>query len=259
MATDILTDYASDDPVRLAELLLVSDHKAYLSLFPVAEKKAEQVLPIFQAELAKKATFSWDDPLLNASWTKPDSALVSRIESAEGILNERFAFCQTMPLDDFLTTAKALRKSGYRPTRFRPYAEGKNLQIAAVWTRDGRNWRISSGLTSDEARQQDERNKEDKFLPVDVAGYVTSDAGGTPFDRYSALWVEKSGDDDARMYVGITADEETAVQDKLKDEKLIPRTLHAMIGSDRARDTAASGDDPQEPPSRVRRSRPVRG
>ena len=30
----------------------------------------------------------------------------------------------------------------------------------------------------------------------------------------------------------MTADEETEVQDKLKDEKLIPRTLHAMIGSD---------------------------
>ena len=55
---------------------------------------------------------------------------------------------------------------------------------------------------------------------------------GKPADRYAALWVEKSGDDDARMYVGMTADEETEVQDKLKDEKLIPRTLHAMIGSD---------------------------
>ncbi len=40
LATNILTDYASDDPGRLAELLMVSDPKAYLSLFPVAEKKA---------------------------------------------------------------------------------------------------------------------------------------------------------------------------------------------------------------------------
>ena len=123
--TNILTDYASDDPDRLAELLMVSDPKAYLSLFPVAEKSAEQVLPLFQAEIAKKATYSWNDPPLNPSWTKPDAALVSRIESAQGILSERFAFCQTMPLDEFLTTAEALRKSGYRPVRFRPYAEGR--------------------------------------------------------------------------------------------------------------------------------------
>jgi formylglycine-generating enzyme required for sulfatase activity/tetratricopeptide (TPR) repeat protein len=34
------------------------------------------------------------------------------------------------------------------------------------------------------------------------------------------------------MYIGVTADEQTDLQDKLKDEKLIPRTLHAMIGVD---------------------------
>ena len=124
LATNILTDYASDDPDRLAELLMVSDPKAYLSLFPVAEQQAEQVLPVFQAELAKKATFSWNDPPLDPSWTKPDAALVSRIESAQGMLAERFAFCQTMPLDEFLTTAEALRKSGYRPVRFRPLPMG---------------------------------------------------------------------------------------------------------------------------------------
>ena len=65
------------------------------------------------------------------------------------------------------------------------------MRVAAVWTRDGRTWRISSGLTADEVRQQDERNKKDKFLPVDVAGYVTTDTDGKPADRYAALWVEK--------------------------------------------------------------------
>ena len=125
LATDILADYASDDPDRLAELLMVADPKAYLSLFPVAEKRAEQVLPVFQAELAKKATYSWNDPPLDPSWTRPDASLVSRIESAQGMLSERFAFCQTMPLDEFLTTAEALRNSGYRPVRFRPYADGQ--------------------------------------------------------------------------------------------------------------------------------------
>ena len=211
---------------------MVADPKAYVSLFPVAEKRAEQVLPVLQAELAKKATYSWNDPPLDPSWTKPDAALVSRIESAQGILAERFAFCQTMPLDEFLTTAEALRKSGYRPVRFRPYADGQAVRVAAVWTRDGRNWRISSGLTAEEVRQQDERNKKDKFLPVDVAGYVATEKDGKPADRYAALWVEKSGDDDARLYVGTTADEQDEVQDKLKEAKLIPRTLHAMIGSD---------------------------
>ena len=229
--TNILADYASDDPDRLAELLMDSDPDAFLSLFPVAEKKAKHILPVFQAELAKKAT-DWNDPPFNPFRTIPDAALVSRIESAHGIFSERFAFCQTMPLDVFLKTAESLRNSGYRPLRFRPYADGHVIRVAAVWTRDGRVWRISSGLTTDEVRQHDERNKKDKLLPVDVAGYLGIDNGGKPTDSYAALWVEKSGNDDARLYVGITADEADEFEDKLKEEKLIPRTLHAMIGSE---------------------------
>ena len=61
-----------------------------------------------------------------SSWTKPDATLTAKIESAQGMFTERFAFCQTMPLDEFLTTAEAIRPSGYRPIRFRPYAKGKS-------------------------------------------------------------------------------------------------------------------------------------
>ena len=83
-ATNILAEYASDDPDRLAELLMVSDHTAYRTLFPIAEKWAEQVLPVFQGEIAKKATYSWIDPPFDPSWPKPDATLLSRIESAQG-------------------------------------------------------------------------------------------------------------------------------------------------------------------------------
>src|SRR5262249_5386355 len=55
---------------------------------------------------------------------------------------------------------------------------------------------------------------------------------GQPADRHSALWVEKSGDDDARMYVGATADEQKEAQGQFEEAKLIPRTLHATSGVD---------------------------
>ncbi len=86
LVANILADYASDDPDRLAELLMVSEPKAYLSLFPVAERQSEKTLPLFQAELAKKATYSWNDPPLNPLWTEPDATLVSQFESAKGML-----------------------------------------------------------------------------------------------------------------------------------------------------------------------------
>jgi len=74
-ATYILADFAVDVPEILAELLMVGDLKAFSSLFPVAERQAERVLPLFQAELAKRA-FGKD---------------ASRAELAKEVLAERQA------------------------------------------------------------------------------------------------------------------------------------------------------------------------
>ena len=170
LATNILTDYASDDPDLIANLLMDADFKAYASLFPIAQKQAAKTLPLFQAEIARKLTFSWNDPPLDPSWTPPDATLSGKIEAAHGMVTDRFAFCQTMPLDEFLTTAEAIRPSGYRPIRFRSYAEGKTLRVAAVWTRDGRPWRMAHDQSAENVRQTDERNRKEGYLPVDVAG-----------------------------------------------------------------------------------------
>ncbi|MFI5455786.1 MAG: SUMF1/EgtB/PvdO family nonheme iron enzyme [Isosphaerales bacterium] len=231
LATSILTDYAADQPQRLAELLMAADPKAYRTLFPVAERVAEQTVPIFQADLAKTVVLDWNDRPLDPDWSKPDPALAGRVEAALGLLAERFAACQAMSLDEFAATALALGKSGYRPVRFRPYADGPAVRVAAVWTRDGRNWRIGSGLTPEQVRRQDETNRTEKFLPVDVAGYVTT-VDGQPADRYAALWVEVAGGDEARLYVGAADNELANVQKPLQDAGLIARTLHAVRGTD---------------------------
>ena len=120
--TDILTDYASEDPNLIADLLMDSDQKTYPAFFPIAQRQQEKTLPLFQDEIARTLAPTWNDPPLDLSWTKPDAILTAKIESARGMLAERFAFCQTMPLDEFVKVAEALRPSGYRNTRFRPYA-----------------------------------------------------------------------------------------------------------------------------------------
>ncbi|HKI19965.1 MAG TPA: SUMF1/EgtB/PvdO family nonheme iron enzyme, partial [Isosphaeraceae bacterium] len=166
-ATDILAVYAVDEPGLIANLLMDSDTKAYGTFFPIAQSQAAATLPLFEDEIKKEAAYSWNDPPLDPSWPKPDAVLIAKIETREGIVAERFASCQTMPLDEFLTTAEALRTSGYRPVRFRPYADGQVIKVAAVWTRDGRNWRIASGLTRGEllARDPVGRGSPDPALP----------------------------------------------------------------------------------------------
>ena len=56
LATNILTDYASDDPNLIANLLMDADPKAYASFFPLAQRHETKTLTLFQAEVAKKAT-----------------------------------------------------------------------------------------------------------------------------------------------------------------------------------------------------------
>ena len=165
LATNILADYAADDPDRLARLLMAADPRAYLTLFPIAERRSETVLTHFKAELEKMATFEWNDAPLDPSWTRPAPLLTSRIEAAGGQLAERFAFCQAMPLDEFLATAEALRPSGYRPLRVQPVADGASVTVATAWARDGRKWQIASGLTAGEVYPRDACQRREKFIP----------------------------------------------------------------------------------------------
>jgi eukaryotic-like serine/threonine-protein kinase len=55
LATDILADYAKDDPRVLAEVVMDADPKEYGALFLLAERQAAQALPVFQAELRDTA------------------------------------------------------------------------------------------------------------------------------------------------------------------------------------------------------------
>ena len=234
LATSILADYASGDPNLVANLLMDAQPKAYASLFPIAQRLETKTLPLFQDEIARTLAPTWNDPPLDPSWTTPHPTLTAKIESAQGMLAERFAFCQTMPLEEFVGFAEALRPSGYRPTRFRPYAEGKSLGVAAVWTRDGRPWRLAHDQSTDEIRQTDERNRKAGYLPVDVAGYLAASGDeGKPTSRFTALWALRTRpDDDARMVLASSVAELTKIQEGLKSAGFAPIALHSWRQAD---------------------------
>jgi len=219
---------------KAANLLLDADPKTFVAAFPIAQYHELLTSPLLQAEIARKLTFSWNDPRLDPSWTTPDPTLTAKIESAQGMLNERFAFCQTMPLDEFVTTAETLRKSGYRPNRFRPYADGKSLRVSAVWTRDGRPWRMTHDQTADEIRKTDEQNRKEGYLPVEIAGYLAAGGDeGKPTSRFAALWTQRIGpDDDVRIVVASSAADLTKLQKQLKKAGLVPLALHAWRQAD---------------------------
>ncbi len=228
LATRSLIAYARDDPRLLAGLLLDASPKAFRSLFPAIQGSASKVEDILRAELTRPAENAWRDMPLDPSWKQTEPALNEVFRSAHGRLEERFASCQTMPLDVFGRTAEVLRESGYRPVRLRPFVSSGAVRVAGVWCRDGKPWRLARDLAADALRSVDADNQAHGFIPVDVAGYIANADGGSPVVRYAALWVQGSHGDGSRMYIGLSEDDLNRVHDELSKQDLAPRTYQML-------------------------------
>ncbi|HEV3258389.1 MAG TPA: SUMF1/EgtB/PvdO family nonheme iron enzyme [Gemmataceae bacterium] len=227
-ATTILADYAGDRPDVLADLLMDADEKQFAVVYPKLKDQGDRGLAHLQAELEKQPQAKWHDPSLNASWKEPDPALLGKIEAAHGMLAERFAFCQTMPLKEFVAAAEGLRPSGYRPVRVRPYGHADRVRVAAVWARDGRHWQLVYGVSAFGMRVRQAERRKQGYQPVDVAGYLDG-----PKERYAAVWVKGGRDDEARLYIGVPeAQHQAAGWGPLRQAKLNPVTLQTLVGAD---------------------------
>jgi serine/threonine protein kinase len=210
LATNLLADYAADNPQVLADLLMDADDKQFAAIYPKLRARGEESLKPLIAELDRQARWRWTDAPLDPSWKTPDAALIAQIEAADGLVAERFALCQTMPLADFVAVAEKLRPCGYRPLRVRPYPVSGGRQppviaqqgadaprspvVSAVWTRDGRDWQLVHSVIAEEVRRLDAEHRKKDYSPVDVAGYLD---GKT--ERYAAVWVKSAGKEDVRL------------------------------------------------------------
>jgi formylglycine-generating enzyme required for sulfatase activity len=205
-AATLLAEYAADRPEVLAELVKVAEPRQYALLFPKLNADRARAVALMQEELAQTLTPLWKDAPLPANWPKPDVALAQQLEAAQGWLEERFALCQTLPLEQFDRLADGLRKSGYQPVCFRPYAAGPAVQVAAVWSRDGRDWQRAHGLSAADLSRQDAAVQKQGYVPHDVAGYVVVAEGQKPTARYAALWLKPNASTiNTQLYVGVPA------------------------------------------------------
>ena len=145
LATTILADYAADQPRLMTELLITGDALQFKTMFVPASRPDNKriVIDLCRQELKLALHPNWKDPPLNAQWKDPGLDIQAVIEKAQGMLAERFAFCQAMPWEQFLVVEEALTSSGYWPTRIRPWLSGDQRLVAAVWTRDGQRRAIA--------------------------------------------------------------------------------------------------------------------
>jgi formylglycine-generating enzyme required for sulfatase activity len=220
LATDVFAEYAADQPEALADLLLDADERQWAKLWPVAQRYRDRAAVVFRRELTKSLAPDWKDAPLDPSWGRPGAAPLRQAEEAGGLVAERFALVQSLPLADFDALAAALRPAGYRPLLFRPYTSGGRALTAAVWARDGREAAWLHGLTAEEATRHDAAMRGRDLVPLDVTGYLVA---GEP--RYAVLWGPRPDDiEDVKMYVGVPASRHAAAWQPLKEQGYVPRT-----------------------------------
>jgi serine/threonine protein kinase/formylglycine-generating enzyme required for sulfatase activity/tetratricopeptide (TPR) repeat protein len=232
-ATNILTTYASDCPDLIADLLLSAEPKAYGAFFPIAQQHEATTLASLRAEIDRKPAFSWNDPPLDPSWIKPDAALTGKMQAAQGMLAERFAFCQSMPLDEYVPIVEALRRCGYRPVRLRPYKDQQVVRVASVWTRDEKKWSFSVNQAAETLDAELTRRLRERYVPIDLAGYLApiDNEGARP--RYATVW---ECFDDAMPTIhfmpGVPASAHQSVFEKLSRGGFAPRSLQSFVDSE---------------------------
>ena len=142
LATNILADYASDDPEPACRLLMVADPKAYREPLPDRRaKRAEQVCPFSRPSspgkprtpgTIRRSIHPGRNP--TPALDEPDRVGTGDARRAVRLLPDDAA--GRVPHD-----RRGAPQIGIPPRSVPSLCRWARRQVAAVWTRDGRNWR----------------------------------------------------------------------------------------------------------------------
>lgn len=235
LATSLLAEYAATDVEALTNLVVAADPVSDGILFPVLQKHPADAIRHLESILAQRLIPDWKDQPLNPAWMGPSPTVRAKIESAHGMIGERFAFCQDMPWETFVEVAETLRASGYRPTRVRPIVErlssivqtpvtpdaavsqstqtqptetehpkrerlGQSLyNVAAIWTRDTKRWKLETSLTKSDLPPSDAPASKDGLLIQDVAAIPRNEE--SELQRFIAVWAEPENPEEQRRVI----------------------------------------------------------
>jgi len=199
VACSVLGDYAAEQVEVLVRLLAAADTEQFAALLPRVRNHGERAIGLLK-EQARPLKADWRDPPLQPGWSAPEPALVQEIEKADGLILERFALVQSLPLPKLQPLIESLARSGYRPVRCRPYQAGAQVRVAALWTRDGLEYQLVQGMAAEEIRRRDEELRRQGFQPADVAGYLQDG-----LVHFAALWSKPEAPArETRLYAGVT-------------------------------------------------------
>ena len=205
LATNILANFAEEEVGFLGDLLFDATAQQFQVLYSGFEAHSQLAIERARLELSRSPESSWPDSTELGNDPLPPQDVVADIKRAHGLVERDFAFCQSMPIDDFLRISSVLADFGYRPSRLRPVTrwplEESAPSFAAIWARTPRERIVESGLTEEQIMSRDAELRSTGFQPMDVAGYVVRENDRAE-SKYCAIWERRdTAEPDARLFV----------------------------------------------------------
>ena len=209
LATSTLADYAAGDVGLLTGLIEDAEPEPFAMLFPVLAGHGESAIRRWKTTSGAVARPTGPTPRRTPAWLDVPPDLRRMIESAVGMVEDRFILCQALPYERFRDLVERLDDCGFRPRCIRSYRVGASLLVAATWSRDGRPGRWLGEACSDELLACDADAREQGLVPIDVSIMPATD--GMP-PRCVAVW--EPADDpetEVRLLAGPLGDPEPSI------------------------------------------------
>ncbi len=188
VATTALVVLLGNDTDPIIELIKSAKPAELVNFIPKLLNDRQEAVARLREELKRERAIS----LLSkehSNWKSP-LELEEQFLAAGGMIAQKFAVCQALPLDDLVRVAEQMRPGGYRPTRCRPYLRGEELLVAAVWTRDAKEWQAADGLTAEEVQMRSAAMRSELLTPLDIACYQR----GPDQWNFIAIWSKQESD-----------------------------------------------------------------
>ena len=154
-ATETLVRYASDNGALLGETLLEADPATFEPLLAAASRVPTEALTRLQQELDVTLKPQWDDVPLDPGWAAIDAVSAEKIRKANGLIEERFAMCLSLPLVELVDLCEQMRRTGFRPISLVTWSRGEEVLISVVWTRDGADWKLRGPIDAESGMMED--------------------------------------------------------------------------------------------------------
>ncbi|MBM4089339.1 MAG: serine/threonine protein kinase, partial [Planctomycetes bacterium] len=96
IAAEILVEYLEGDFEPLANLLLDASASQFKVVYPAVERQPDALADYLASRTEGEPPRVWNDLPLDARWPAVTAKIAAEVESADGMVHERFAMCQTM-------------------------------------------------------------------------------------------------------------------------------------------------------------------